>query len=191
MLVFILFIFAKIWPAVLLGLFLSSLAWWLGWSKGISLYALSLPLLLGLAILFPIVWAGLYLLLLAGLMTLINRCLPQSAWKGWLLVFLGMGILIVPYLAIFAGVSSYSYGYGHFNHQGERFTVVYQREDYEFFHFTHHLTLTEYLYPERSLLPIGQRDSHLALEFGEENPGLPFILPTSEMEKVAYLNGFE
>lgn len=190
MLVFILFIFAKIWPAVLLGLFLSSLAWWLGWSKGISLYALSLSLLLGLAILFPIGWVAFYLSLLVGLMSLVNRFLPESVWKVSLLIFLSMGSLVVPYLLMVGAATSFSYGYGHFTHQGKTYTVVYEREHVAFLHLDQ-VTLTEYLYPAGALRPSGQVRKERAAYDGENNPGLSFVLPTSQAEEEVYLNRFE
>lgn len=195
MLVFILFILSKIWLALLLGMILGLFAWWLGWSRKLRIYVASLSVTLALSLLFPIVVAGLYLLLLGGIMAWVKGLPIKTAlqdWlKGWLLVFLGMGVLIVPYLMITVGASSYAYGYGEFNHEGQTYIVVYEREDYEFLRFVHTVPLTEHLYSELSLLSLGQRDSHLALEFGEKNPGISFVLPTTEEDKADYLKSFD
>lgn len=190
MLVFILFILAKIWPALLLGLVLGLFAWWFDWSEGLSLYAFVLPLLLGLAILFPLGWLAFYLSLLVGLMSLVNRYLPESVWKVSLLIVLSMGSLALPYLLMVGAATSSSYGYGHFSHQGKAYTVVYEREHLAFLHLDQ-VTLTEYLYPAGALSPSGQAREERAAYDGDKNPGLSFVLPTGQAEEEVYLNRFE
>lgn len=105
MLVFSWFILVKIWPALLLGLVLGGFAWWFGWSRKLRIYVASLSVTLALSFLFPIAMAGLYLLLLGGVMAWVKGLPIKTAlqdWlKGWLLVVLGMGIAIVPYLLVF------------------------------------------------------------------------------------------
>lgn len=194
MLVFSWFILVKIWPALLLGLVLGGFAWWLGWSRKLRIYVASLSVTLVLSLLFPIVVAGLYLLLLGGIMAWVKGLPIKTAlqdWlKGWLLVFLGMGIALVPYLLVFFGASSYRYGYGQFDHGGQTYTVVYERDHFAFL-YLERVSLTEYLYPAEFLKPSGQARKELATYDGERNPGLPFVLPTTEEGKADYLKSFD
>lgn len=129
-------------------------------------------------------------MVLIGLMSLLNRCLAKSALKGWLLIVLGMGILALPYLMMIGLATTYTYGYGQLTHQEKTYTVVYQREQFAFL-YLNHVTLTEYLYPRWSFSPTGQRLNELTTYDGEENPGIPFVLPTAEKEQATYLNSFE
>lgn len=190
MFVFIFFILSKIWPALLLGMILGLFAWWFGCSMKLRIYVTSLLVVLALSLLFPIAMAGLYLLLLGGLMAWVKGLPLKSALKGWLLVFLGMGIAIVPYLLVFFDASSYSYGYGHFDHEGQTYTVVYEREHFAFL-YLERVSLTEYLYPVGFLKPSGQARKELATYDGEKNPGISFVLPTTEADKSTYLKSFE
>lgn len=190
MFVFIFFILSEIWPALLLGMILGLFAWWFGWSRKLRIYAASLSVTLALSLLFPIATAGLYLLLLGGIMAWVKGLPIKTALRGWLLVFLGMGIALVPYLLVFFGASSCSYGYGQFDHEGQTYTVVYEREHFAFL-YLERVSLTEYLYPAEFLKPSGQARKELATYDGEKNPGISFVLPTTEEDKADYLKSFD